>query len=196
MRRQDWAGQAAFLLVLVARLERMSVKYRTPRCYRVCLLNVGHLGQTFALTATALGPVPARTGAFNDALLAEQCGLDNAGNIPLYVLAAGHPNPAGPTSRRRPPSPPSAVPPSRLPRRPPPQHFDDPTSHRPASRPCCQNQRPAPLRRRRPRAGGQKFPPDALTRRSAVLTQLLILFFIFLLSRRVVRARSRRHRAC
>ncbi|MEU7153449.1 nitroreductase family protein [Streptomyces sp. NPDC045456] len=96
MRRQDWAGQAAFLLVLVARLERMSVKYRAPRCYRVCLLNVGHLGQTFALTATALGPVPARTGAFNDALLAEQCGLDNAGNIPLYVLAAGHPNPCGP----------------------------------------------------------------------------------------------------
>ncbi|MGW2634279.1 SagB/ThcOx family dehydrogenase [Streptomyces chattanoogensis] len=93
---QDWAGEAAFVVVLAARLERMSVKYRTPRCYRVCLLNAGHLGQTFALTATALGLGPAQTGAFNDALIAERCGLDNAGHTPLYVLAAGHPNPSGP----------------------------------------------------------------------------------------------------
>ncbi|MEU5902437.1 MULTISPECIES: SagB/ThcOx family dehydrogenase [unclassified Streptomyces] len=89
---QDWAGDAAFLVVLAARLERMSVKYPTPRCYRVCLLNAGHLGQTFALTATALGLGPAQTGAFRDAALAERCTLDNAGHTPLYVLAAGHPH--------------------------------------------------------------------------------------------------------
>ncbi|WP_043264326.1 SagB/ThcOx family dehydrogenase [Streptomyces sp. CT34] len=93
---QEWAGQAAFLVVLAARLERMSVKYRTPRCYRVCLLNAGHLGQTFVLTATALGLGPVQTGAFNDALIAERCRLDNAGDTPLYVLAAGHPSPSGP----------------------------------------------------------------------------------------------------
>ncbi|MGP3989814.1 SagB/ThcOx family dehydrogenase [Streptomyces sp. 3N207] len=92
---QDWIGDAAFLVVLAARLERMSVKYRTPRCYRVCLLDAGHLGQTFALTATALGLGPAQTGAFNDSLVAERCGLDNAGHTPLYVLAAGHPSPSG-----------------------------------------------------------------------------------------------------
>ncbi|TJZ56828.1 SagB/ThcOx family dehydrogenase [Streptomyces piniterrae] len=93
---QEWAGDAAFMVVLAARLERMSVKYRTPRCYRVCLLNAGHLGQTFALTATALGLGPSQTGAFNDGLIAERCGLDNAGHTPLYVLAAGHPSPDGP----------------------------------------------------------------------------------------------------
>ncbi|MFH8750705.1 SagB/ThcOx family dehydrogenase [Streptomyces rimosus] len=90
---QGWAGNAAFLVVLAARLERMSVKYSTPRCYRVCLLNAGHLGQTFALTATALGLGPAQTGAFVDTLLAERCTLDNTGHTPLYVLAAGHPHP-------------------------------------------------------------------------------------------------------
>ncbi|MFE1773792.1 SagB/ThcOx family dehydrogenase [Streptomyces sp. NPDC059008] len=90
---QEWAGQAAFLVVLAARLERMSVKYRTPRCYRVCLLNAGHLGQTFALTATALGLGPAQTGAFNDTAVAERCTLDNTGHTPLYVVAAGHPHP-------------------------------------------------------------------------------------------------------
>ncbi|UNO43557.1 SagB/ThcOx family dehydrogenase [Streptomyces sp. MST-110588] len=93
---QDWAGDTAFLVVLAARLERMSVKYRTPRCYRVCLLNAGHLGQTFALTATALGLGPAQTGAFHDALIAERCLLDNTGHTPLYVLGAGHPSPSAP----------------------------------------------------------------------------------------------------
>ncbi|MGI5347184.1 SagB/ThcOx family dehydrogenase [Streptomyces sp. CA-250714] len=99
---QDWAGEAAFLVVLAARLERMSVKYHTPRCYRICLLNAGHLGQTFALTATALGLGPAQTGAFNDPLISERCRLDNAGHTPLYVLLAGHPSPSG--SRRPPPA--------------------------------------------------------------------------------------------
>lgn len=89
---QPWAGGAAFLVVVSAVLRRMSVKYPTPRCYRVCLLNAGHLGQTFALTATALGLGPAQTGAFNDSELAERCRLDNVGQTPLYVLAAGHPD--------------------------------------------------------------------------------------------------------
>ncbi|MCF6526477.1 SagB/ThcOx family dehydrogenase [Streptomyces sp. JJ36] len=90
---QGWAGGAAFLVFVTATLERMSVKYPTPRCYRVCLLNAGHLGQTFALTATALGLGPAQTGAFHDSAVAERCRLDNAARIPLYVLAAGHPHP-------------------------------------------------------------------------------------------------------
>ncbi|MFJ8750881.1 SagB/ThcOx family dehydrogenase [Streptomyces sp. NPDC102441] len=91
---QSWAGRPAFLVVLAARLERMSVKYPTPRAYRVCLLDAGHLGQTFALTATALGLGPAQTGAFGDSAIAGRCGLDDTGHTPLYVLAAGHPAPA------------------------------------------------------------------------------------------------------
>ncbi|MFJ6853155.1 SagB/ThcOx family dehydrogenase [Streptomyces sp. NPDC091271] len=90
---QSWAARPAFLVVLAARLERMSVKYPTPRAYRVCLLDAGHLGQTFALTATALGLGPAQTGAFRDSAVADRCGLDNTGHTPLYVLAAGHPAP-------------------------------------------------------------------------------------------------------
>ncbi|GGU96517.1 dehydrogenase [Streptomyces filipinensis] len=90
---QEWAGEAAFLVVLAARLERMSCKYATPRAYRVSLLNAGHLGQTFALTATALGLGPFQTGAFCDTPLAERCTLNNTSHTPLYVLAAGHPSP-------------------------------------------------------------------------------------------------------
>lgn len=90
---QSWAERPAFFVVLAARLERMSVKYPTPRAYRVCLLDAGHLGQTFALTATALGLGPAQTGAFRDSAVAGRCGLDDTGHTPLYVLAAGHPEP-------------------------------------------------------------------------------------------------------
>ncbi|MFJ8866340.1 SagB/ThcOx family dehydrogenase [Streptomyces sp. NPDC102473] len=90
---QAWAARPAFLVVLAARLERMSVKYPTPRAYRVCLLDAGHLGQTFALTATALGLGPSQTGAFRDSAIAGRCGLDGTGHTPLYVLAAGHPAP-------------------------------------------------------------------------------------------------------
>ncbi|WP_326663514.1 SagB/ThcOx family dehydrogenase [Streptomyces sp. NBC_00385] len=97
---QAWAARPAFFVVLAARLERMSVKYPTPRAYRVCLLDAGHLGQTFALTATALGLGPAQTGAFRDSVVAGRCGLDNTDHTPLYVLAAGHP---APVSRDAPP---------------------------------------------------------------------------------------------
>ncbi|MEU5658219.1 SagB/ThcOx family dehydrogenase [Streptomyces sp. NPDC047737] len=102
---QEWAARPAFLVLLAARLERMSVKYPTPRAYRVCLLDAGHLGQTFALTATALGLGPAQTGAFRDSEVAGRCGLDNTGHVPLYVLAAGHPAPA-----RRDAPPPAGIP--------------------------------------------------------------------------------------
>ncbi len=90
---QDWCGDAAFLIVLAARLERMNVKYRAPRTYRACLLDAGHLAQTFALTATALGLGPAQTAAFRDSAVAERCRLDNTGRTPLYVLAGGIPHP-------------------------------------------------------------------------------------------------------
>jgi SagB-type dehydrogenase family enzyme len=88
---QDWAGDTAFLVVLSAGIDRMLSKYRSPRAYRVCLLNAGHLGQTFALTATALGLGPFQTAAFHDSTVAQACGLDNIGHTPLYILAAGYP---------------------------------------------------------------------------------------------------------
>ncbi|WP_268966953.1 SagB/ThcOx family dehydrogenase [[Actinomadura] parvosata] len=88
---QGWAADACFVVVLVARVERMLVKYRNPRAYRVCLLDAGHLGQTFVLTATALGLGPFQTGAFHDTALAARLNLDGVTSVPLYVLGAGLP---------------------------------------------------------------------------------------------------------
>lgn len=88
---QHWAGGASFVVVLVARIERMLVKYRNPRAYRVCLLDAGHLGQAFALVAVALGLGPFQTGAFHDTAVTERLGLDGVTATPVYIVGAGPP---------------------------------------------------------------------------------------------------------
>ncbi|MFB7254019.1 nitroreductase family protein [Streptomyces nojiriensis] len=74
----------------------LSSEYRHPRASRVSLLNAGHLGRTLALTATALGPGPFRTAAFDDTAVESRLGLDSATHSVLYALAAGHPHPDRP----------------------------------------------------------------------------------------------------
>jgi SagB-type dehydrogenase family enzyme len=81
--------QCAFAVFLTAVIERASVKYRHPRAYRVVLMNAGHIGQTFALTATALGLGPFQTAAFHDSAAEELLGIDGITEIPVYLLAAG-----------------------------------------------------------------------------------------------------------
>ncbi|WP_413099894.1 SagB/ThcOx family dehydrogenase [Streptomyces sp. Inha503] len=99
---QSWMADASFVVVLVAVIERMLVKYRFPRAYRVCLLNAGHFGQTFVLAATGMGLGPFQTGAFDDSAVAERLGLDGTTVTPLYMLGAGAP--AHADSYTRPPA--------------------------------------------------------------------------------------------
>ncbi|MEC3920293.1 SagB/ThcOx family dehydrogenase [Nocardia sp. CDC160] len=91
---QEWAGGMAFFVVLVAMIDRMRSKYAIPRVYRASLINAGHLGQTFAMTATALGLGPFQTAICDDLALCEAFTLDGIGQLPLYLLGAGHPSPA------------------------------------------------------------------------------------------------------
>ncbi|MFF3941833.1 SagB/ThcOx family dehydrogenase [Streptomyces phaeofaciens] len=84
-------GEAAVTVFVTGVVERMSSKYRAPRAYRVMLTNAGHLGQTFALTATALGMGPFQTLAFRDEELEDALGVDGITETALYVLAAGIP---------------------------------------------------------------------------------------------------------
>ncbi|MFE3650972.1 SagB/ThcOx family dehydrogenase [Streptomyces sp. NPDC059122] len=89
---QSGVGDAALVVFVTAVVERMSSKYRAPRAYRVMLLNAGHLGQTFALTATALGLGPFQTAAFRDSEVEDALGVDGIRETALYVLAAGMPD--------------------------------------------------------------------------------------------------------
>ncbi|GAA3486479.1 SagB/ThcOx family dehydrogenase [Streptomyces cremeus] len=92
---QAAVGEAAITVFVTAVVERMSSKYRAPRAYRVMLMNAGHLGQTFALTATALGLGPFQTLAFRDSELEDALGVDGIRETALYVLAAGLPDGRG-----------------------------------------------------------------------------------------------------
>ncbi len=69
-------------------------KYHKPRAYRVVLLDAGHLGQTFCLTATRMGLAPFSTAALKDTLIERDLGIDGISESVLYVagigLAAGH----------------------------------------------------------------------------------------------------------
>ncbi|MFF1496915.1 SagB/ThcOx family dehydrogenase [Streptomyces sp. NPDC058304] len=105
---QDHFGGAAFLVLLVAVIERMRVKYRSPRCYRVSLLGAGHQSRRAtacapavatacaALTATALGLGPFQTGAFHDAAVVERLGLDNTSRTPVRTRPGTQPRPRRP----------------------------------------------------------------------------------------------------
>ncbi|NRQ30911.1 SagB/ThcOx family dehydrogenase [Nonomuraea sp. NN258] len=88
---QAWTGEAAFLVVLSAVVARQLTHHPGPRSYRVCLLDAGHLGQTFTLTATALGLASFQLAAFRDSTLATRLGLDNITQTPLHLLGAGLP---------------------------------------------------------------------------------------------------------
>ncbi|MEU8774262.1 SagB/ThcOx family dehydrogenase [Streptomyces sp. NPDC048606] len=89
---QEAVAQAPVTFFVTAVVSRMSSKYRAPRAYRVMLMNAGHLGQTFALTATALGLGPFQTAAFRDGELEAALGVDGITETALYVLAAGVPD--------------------------------------------------------------------------------------------------------
>lgn len=86
---QQGVSGAGFAVFLTGVVGRMAAKYRTARAYRVMLMNAGHLGQTFALTATALGLGPFQTAAFDDEAVEAALGIDGVSETALYALAAG-----------------------------------------------------------------------------------------------------------
>jgi len=63
---QWWFARSAFLVLMTAVFGRTQWKYEFPRAYRAILLEAGHLGQTFCLTATWLGLAPFCTIAQTD----------------------------------------------------------------------------------------------------------------------------------
>jgi SagB-type dehydrogenase family enzyme len=86
---QPYAGRAAALFIMTAIFARSMWKYRHPRAYRVVLLDAGHLGQTFCLTATRLGLAPFSTAALKDTLIERDLGIDGISESVIYVTGCG-----------------------------------------------------------------------------------------------------------
>ena len=81
-------------------LSRLSVKYRHPRAYRLWMYDIGHVGQTLALTATALGLGVFQTIAFRDTALARLIDADPSEEFPSYLFSVGHPATTNSASER------------------------------------------------------------------------------------------------
>ncbi len=70
--------------------ERITYKYREGRSYRLWMYNVGHVGQTFVLAATALGLGAFQTAAFSESILEGKLKIDGDTEFVTYVLGCGH----------------------------------------------------------------------------------------------------------
>jgi SagB-type dehydrogenase family enzyme len=86
-----YAARAAALFIMTAIFARTMWKYRHARAYRVVLLDAGHLGQTFCLTATRMGLAPFSTAALKDTLIERDLGIDGISESVIYVTGCGMP---------------------------------------------------------------------------------------------------------
>jgi putative peptide maturation dehydrogenase len=95
---QSWFADAHALCVLAPRFARNFWKYRDhAKAYRVCILDVGHLSQTFQLCATDAGLGSYVTAAINEADIERAFGLTHWREGPLAVCGVG----VRATTRRR-----------------------------------------------------------------------------------------------
>src|ERR1700730_18620509 len=88
---QPFAARSAALFIMTAVFARTLWKYHHPRAYRVVLLDAGHLGQTFCLTATRMGLAPFTTAALKDTLIEKDLGIDGISESVIYVTGVGLP---------------------------------------------------------------------------------------------------------
>jgi nitroreductase len=71
-------------------LARVAWRYSHARAYRVVLMESGHLAQTFALVATALGLASFSTGALADTVIEEAFSLSPATSPVVYAVGAAN----------------------------------------------------------------------------------------------------------
>lgn len=85
---------AAVTCLLSSELARVRWRYPNARAYRVVMIEAGHLAQTFALVAAALGLASFQTGALADTVIEAALGLSASVSPVVYACGAGT-RPAG-----------------------------------------------------------------------------------------------------
>lgn len=86
---QNFANDLGFAIFLVARFDKMWWKYPHSRSYRVALMDIGHLSQTFHLACTAYGLSSWLTAAFYDEEIARRLALDADRDGVMLMVGAG-----------------------------------------------------------------------------------------------------------
>lgn len=87
---QYFSAGLSFGVFMTGRFDRMWWKYPHSRAYRVSLMEVGHLSQTFLLAATASNFRTWLTAAFNDRAVMSALEIDTPGESPLLFVGAGY----------------------------------------------------------------------------------------------------------
>ncbi len=84
---QLWIDDMSVVVVMVAILDRTMWKYQDANAYRVLLIEAGHRGQNFMLTATKLGLTSCPTAAIAHSEAATLFGLsETLLHTPVYAL--------------------------------------------------------------------------------------------------------------
>jgi SagB-type dehydrogenase family enzyme len=86
---QEMLEEAACVFVWTAIIGRSKWKYR-ERGYRYIYMDVGHIGQTLYLAATALDLGCCTVGAFFDEEVDHVIGADGKNEVSIYLGAVGH----------------------------------------------------------------------------------------------------------
>lgn len=86
---QFFSEGMAFGIYITSRLEKLWWKYKHSRAYRVALLDLGHVSQTFLLSATAVGLKTWITGSFADSEIDNFLGIDGHKESVILYVGAG-----------------------------------------------------------------------------------------------------------
>jgi len=86
---QNFANDLGFAVFMVARFDKMWWKYPHSRSYRIALMDIGHLSQTFHLACTGYALRTWLTGAFYDEEIARRLELDPARHGVMLLVGAG-----------------------------------------------------------------------------------------------------------
>lgn len=86
---QTFANDLSYGVFVTCRFDKMWWKYPHSRAYRVALLDIGCLTQTFQLVCTARGIQSWPTGYFMDHEINERLGVDSDRESIMFFLGAG-----------------------------------------------------------------------------------------------------------
>lgn len=87
---QQFAEDLPLGIFITSRFEKLWEKYRHSRGYRLTLLDIGHLSQTFHLCATAMGLESWLTGVFLDEKVNQLLQIENTTEQVMFFIGAGH----------------------------------------------------------------------------------------------------------
>lgn len=93
---QEWADDAAAVVILVAHLGRPMHKYRLPSAYGSVLIEAGHIAQNIVLAATEARIGSATTAAIDHSRAEQAVGVRDPLSAAVYAVVLGHPAEADP----------------------------------------------------------------------------------------------------